>query len=154
MVSGDQPTTLYRLFDAGGALLYVGISGRWVGRLADHATKQGWWDQVATITRQLFPSRSEALGAERTAIASEHPRYNVQGNDTPPARPDRSRPRAQPPQLSGRQRRRRPPRTLSPAREVAPTATPVPVPIRSLHEGTYLLPPKRPGGPGEVLFVY
>jgi predicted GIY-YIG superfamily endonuclease len=54
-------TTLYRLFDQDGELLYVGISGRWVRRLASHAARQGWWDDVASVTRQPFPSRSEAL---------------------------------------------------------------------------------------------
>jgi predicted GIY-YIG superfamily endonuclease len=76
-------TTLYRLFDQDGELLYVGISGRWVRRLARHAAQQGWWDEVATVTRQPFPSRSEALEAEAAAIRQEHPRYNVQGQQRP-----------------------------------------------------------------------
>jgi predicted GIY-YIG superfamily endonuclease len=76
-------TTLYRLFDQGGELLYVGISGRWVRRLASHAARQGWWDDVASVTRQPFPSRSEALEAEATAIRQERPRYNVQGKPRP-----------------------------------------------------------------------
>jgi predicted GIY-YIG superfamily endonuclease len=76
-------TTLYRLFDEGGGLLYVGISGRWVRRLASHAAQQGWWDDVASVTRQSFPSRTEALEAEATAIRQERPRYNVRGKPWP-----------------------------------------------------------------------
>jgi hypothetical protein len=76
-------TTLYRLFDQDGELLYVGISGRWVRRLASHAARQGWWDDVASVTRQPFPSRSEALEAEAAAIRQERPRYNVQGKPRP-----------------------------------------------------------------------
>jgi hypothetical protein len=76
-------TTLYRLFDQDGELLYVGISGRWVRRLASHAARQGWWDDVASVTRQPFPSRSEALEAEAAAIRQERSRYNVQGQPLP-----------------------------------------------------------------------
>ena len=85
-------TMLYRLFDQDGGLLYVGISGRWVRRLVSHAARQGWWDDVASVTRQPFPSRSEALEAEAAAIRQERPRYNVQGQPqpTPPTRAPRS----------------------------------------------------------------
>ena len=70
-------TTLYRLFGNDGALLYVGISGHWAKRLARHAARQGWWDEVVTVTRQPFPSRDEALEAEAVAIRQERPRYNI-----------------------------------------------------------------------------
>jgi predicted GIY-YIG superfamily endonuclease len=78
-----ERATLYRLFDASGALLYVGISGRWATRLAQHATRQGWWDEVAKVTREPFESREDALAAEAAAMEQEHPRYNVLGQQRP-----------------------------------------------------------------------
>jgi predicted GIY-YIG superfamily endonuclease len=78
-----EHATLYRLFDASGVLLYVGISGRWATRLAQHAARQGWWDEVAKVTREPFESREDALAAEAAAIKREHPRYNVRGKPQP-----------------------------------------------------------------------
>lgn len=74
--SGDPPTTLYRLFDAAGELLYVGISGNWADRFGHHANHQSWWPHVAKITLEVFPTRPEAAKAEAAAIEQEHPRYN------------------------------------------------------------------------------
>jgi hypothetical protein len=90
----DQPTTLYRLFDDGGALLYVGISGRWAGRLAHHAATQGWWDEVTKITRESYPTRPEALAAEQVAIEQERPRYNVRTTPRPVRRKPHPAPQA------------------------------------------------------------
>jgi hypothetical protein len=43
-----------------------------------HATTQPWWDDVATIKREVFPNRVEAADAEARAIAAEAPLYDVQ----------------------------------------------------------------------------
>jgi hypothetical protein len=82
-MSGDQVTALYRLYEDAGALLYVGVCGKWFARVGRHAAGKSWWDQVAKVTRQPFPSRSEALAAEATAIEQEQPRYNVNGKRRP-----------------------------------------------------------------------
>lgn len=71
------PTALYRLYDAGGQLLYVGIAANPGGRWTQHASTQTWWPQVSTKTLAWFPTRREALDAESVAIRSESPAYNA-----------------------------------------------------------------------------
>lgn len=78
---GDEipSAVLYRLFDADGNLLYVGITGDLRGRFAKHAAEKPWWNQVARKTVTWYGSRSGALLAEAAAIADEQPRYNIAG---------------------------------------------------------------------------
>lgn len=81
---------LYRLFDASGDLLYVGVADRPKRRLANHAAVKAWWPQVARHTLTWFSTRSEALDAESNAIRDESPRYNIAGRpDGPIARAQR-----------------------------------------------------------------
>lgn len=70
-------TTLYRLFDADGALLYIGIAGNPGRRFGQHGTNKTWWSQVATITLEHHPTRDAADAAERAAILAEQPLHNV-----------------------------------------------------------------------------
>lgn len=73
----DRPTVLYRLWDANEELLYVGVTSTPLqSRLARHRRIQEWWDEVANVTVEEFPQRTEALAAEMKAIGSENPRYN------------------------------------------------------------------------------
>jgi len=78
---GDEipSTVLYRLFDAAGDLLYVGVTGDLRGRLTQHTADKHWWSQVTRKTVAWYGSRSDALQAETAAIVNEHPRYNVVG---------------------------------------------------------------------------
>jgi predicted GIY-YIG superfamily endonuclease len=71
-----EPTALYRLFDADGELLYVGISGNPSQRLKRHEWLQPWWFQVDSHTLDWKDSRQEAAEAERLAIRAELPRWN------------------------------------------------------------------------------
>jgi predicted GIY-YIG superfamily endonuclease len=89
MTGTRQKTTLYRLYDANDVLLYVGISGKWLARMAQHAAGKGWWDDVATVRREAFPTRAEALAAEVQAIRDEGPLHNVRGRS--PRKPPRPR---------------------------------------------------------------
>ena len=64
------PTWLYRMYDAEGQLLYVGITSqrvedRWKGH---HA--RWWWPLVARHRVDLYPSRPDAADAERRIIRS------------------------------------------------------------------------------------
>jgi hypothetical protein len=69
---------LYRLYDKAGELLYIGITSRqWPARAQQHASSKPWWPQVAAMTFEELPSPEEALVAERRAIATEKPRYNI-----------------------------------------------------------------------------
>lgn len=69
---------LYRLFDASGALLYVGIShSPFCDRLHAHKGDKSWIKQVTTQTIEWYETRWDADRAETVAIATEHPRYNI-----------------------------------------------------------------------------
>ncbi|HUK70804.1 MAG TPA: hypothetical protein VLW50_18935, partial [Streptosporangiaceae bacterium] len=71
---------LYRLFDDGEVLLYVGISNDWTRRLREHWHYQPWRDEVARVVRVCYPDRRSVLAAERETIRSEAPLYNIQHN--------------------------------------------------------------------------
>ncbi|MEU2443522.1 GIY-YIG nuclease family protein [Streptomyces althioticus] len=79
----DQPTALYRFFDADGALLYVGITADLEQRWSSHQRKP-WWPDVAKKTVEWHDTRPVALAAELEAIKSEAPRYNVAGSPWAP----------------------------------------------------------------------
>lgn len=72
-------TALYRHLDSSGGLLYVGISFSVVRRTGEHRRDRSWWSEVASITLEWFDSREDAIEAERKAIESESPRYNIAG---------------------------------------------------------------------------
>lgn len=75
---------LYRFYDHAGELLYIGISRRPATRWAEHSTDKPWWSEVQRIAIQAFPDRKSALRAERAAIKSEKPRYNLIHNRPEP----------------------------------------------------------------------
>ena len=72
-------TTLYRLFNAEGDLLYVGITSEGLTRLNQHQREKHWFYEVAEAKLEHFTSRDVALRAEARAISREHPRYNLMG---------------------------------------------------------------------------
>lgn len=74
-------TTLYRLYAADGALLYVGIADSWPSRMRQHARQKPWWTEVTTVRLEHHPLRGVAERAERAAIQSERPRHNITHND-------------------------------------------------------------------------
>ena len=86
----DVPTALYRLFDGGDTLLYVGITEHVAHRFQQHAALQRWWPEVARKTVQWYNSRPDATEAERIAISEESPRYNIAGSSRPPRRSPRA----------------------------------------------------------------
>lgn len=72
----DVPTALYRLYDAEGRLLYVGISNSPYRRWAQHSVEQSWWPQVVTHKLEWHEDRNAAMAAEREAVQSERPTWN------------------------------------------------------------------------------
>ncbi len=72
-------TILYRHFDVNSALLYVGISCNPFERTKSH-TESLWFSDIANITLEHFPNRSVALKAEKAAIKTEFPKYNIHHN--------------------------------------------------------------------------
>jgi hypothetical protein len=75
-VVDEAPTALYRFYDAGPRLLYVGITDSPAVRWGQHAVTAPWWADVAIKTIEWYPTRQEALDAEDAAIAAENPIHN------------------------------------------------------------------------------
>lgn len=80
----DHRTALYRFYDEGGALLYVGITADLEQRRAAHERDKPWWPDVAEKTVEWHDTRLLALAAELEAIRSEAPRHNVTGSPWAP----------------------------------------------------------------------
>jgi predicted GIY-YIG superfamily endonuclease len=85
-------TTLYRYYDAAGALLYVGISKHAIQRLAQHEANKQWQAEIANVRIEHFPDRAAAHAAERAAINTENPAHNLL-RYTPPPAPLQGKPR-------------------------------------------------------------
>lgn len=75
-----KPTSVYRLRNRDGVLLYVGIAGNPGRRFEQHAGEKPWWGEVASIDLEHHPDRETAAAAEMRAIKAERPRYNIVGN--------------------------------------------------------------------------
>lgn len=72
-------TALYRFFNEGGQLLYVGITDNVLRRWMEHSREKPWWFDLSHVTVQWHETREDALVAERVAIKTEDPLYNVNG---------------------------------------------------------------------------
>lgn len=68
---------LYRFFDAGDRLLYVGIARDLGQRFSAHLRRSSWWVEATRGMSDTYPSRTEAELAEAVAIRSERPIFNV-----------------------------------------------------------------------------
>ncbi|MET7688013.1 GIY-YIG nuclease family protein [Streptomyces sp. NPDC005483] len=73
-----ERTALYRLYDADGVLLYIGITNAPAQRWAHHARKHRttWWPSVARKEIQWLTDRNTADRMETDAINSEKPLHN------------------------------------------------------------------------------
>lgn len=70
---------VYRLYDADAVCLYVGCTSNLDARLAHHATRQFWGNDIARHESVEFPTRRLALDAEAETIREHRPRYNIYG---------------------------------------------------------------------------
>jgi predicted GIY-YIG superfamily endonuclease len=70
------PTCVYRLYDAEGSLLYVGVASDLEVRFKDHAKEKAWWPLVARREITWFDSRLDAMYEESRAIGRESPIHN------------------------------------------------------------------------------
>lgn len=75
-IRNSIPTSVYRYFDSSGVLIYVGITGTATARNRQHNDDKEWWPWVAKQEIEHFPSRSEALGREKTLISQFRPPFN------------------------------------------------------------------------------
>jgi predicted GIY-YIG superfamily endonuclease len=88
---------LYRFFDLRGRLLYIGLTVDLPARLTRHRLDKPWWSDVARVEVEHYPSRAAVAAAERSAIATETPLYNVVHNHGREELPTRTRPPWWPP---------------------------------------------------------
>lgn len=72
------PTSVYRLYNKDGLLLYVGITGRKLERMYQHAMSKPWWGDVVEIHVNHLPTRDLALKREEMLIKGFHPVHNKQ----------------------------------------------------------------------------
>ena len=71
---------LYRCYDSRHKLLYVGITMNPGTRFTKgHAKNKEWWPQVDYMKLEHFDDRQSLEDAERQAIATELPMYNITG---------------------------------------------------------------------------
>lgn len=74
---GPQDCALYRIRSVCRGLLYVGISRNPIARWRKHRIDKHWWGQANRIDLAIYPAEHAARVAERLAIETEHPRYNL-----------------------------------------------------------------------------
>lgn len=75
-----RPHALYRFYGAGDILLYVGLTVDLPTRLNKHRSDKPWWTLVVRMTIEHHPDRISVEQAERHAIITERPLFNVQHN--------------------------------------------------------------------------
>jgi predicted GIY-YIG superfamily endonuclease len=72
----SRRAAVYRLYDAAGALLYIGSSYDPEKRFRDHH-RTAWWPRVRRSEQEWHPSRAKAYEVEAAAIWAERPEYNL-----------------------------------------------------------------------------
>lgn len=91
MTISQGRTGLYRVFDATGKLLYIGISQNPDVRFSQHSQIKDWWRDVVERRVEWHPSRKEAELAEKTAIQTEKPHWNINHATRPLNNPEAER---------------------------------------------------------------
>ena len=87
MTEAPKPVAVYRFYDAGGRLLYVGISTRPKARWYAHARYQQWWADVAHKDLRWYPDRPAARAEEIRVMDAEDPVHNIdRGHGAAPRR--------------------------------------------------------------------
>lgn len=74
-------TILYRAFDENNALLYIGISSQVFARFDQHSHTSKWVNKCAYVKLEHFSNRVDALSAEKVAIKTENPEFNLVHKD-------------------------------------------------------------------------
>jgi hypothetical protein len=67
---------VYRCYGTDGDLLYIGSSANVRIRVRAHSTGTRWWDEVAQVEAEPFPTITAARLAEAQAIIAELPSRN------------------------------------------------------------------------------
>lgn len=77
----EKKTHLYRYYNVKGELLYIGISRSAFKRLSQHKIDSAWVSDELFIKIESFDSRGLALAAEKEAIKTEYPKFNIHHNN-------------------------------------------------------------------------
>lgn len=72
---------VYRLYAAGGALLYIGRTKNIANRVRTHKWQAPWWGEVGTMETEAFATPEEAKDAERGQIKRLRPLHNKHHKD-------------------------------------------------------------------------
>src|SRR5689334_6233875 len=70
-------TIVYRVFDEQDRLLYVGVTGGIFLRLGEHTQRSPWVAYAARITLARYSTREAGEAAEKEAIRTEDPVWNM-----------------------------------------------------------------------------
>lgn len=70
---------LYRLYDAAGRLLYIGITWNPKERWKRHRKERPWWGDVRVAAVECHATEYEALTEELAAIKADRPIHNRRG---------------------------------------------------------------------------
>jgi predicted GIY-YIG superfamily endonuclease len=73
-------TAVYRLYDADGTPLYIGLTNDPERRFKQHRSSKPWWPQVARKVIDWYPTRDRAFLEEADAIETETPIHNTNHN--------------------------------------------------------------------------
>jgi len=84
---------LYRHFSKDGQLLYVGITDCESRRRAQHKIEAKWFGEIANVEVVEFASRELAAAAERAAIETERPIFNIESRRAISEKPEARRKR-------------------------------------------------------------
>lgn len=76
--SGKQ--VLYKLYDVGDRVLYIGITDRGPARLVEHYRNKPWFGSVVRVEFERYETRQEVVMAEEKAIKQLRPVYNIVHN--------------------------------------------------------------------------
>lgn len=79
---GGNKHALYRFYGEDGKLLYIGITNDPGRRFAEHTKEKHWWTRIRNISVDWYKSRGAVLAAEKRAIGTESPLYNVRDKPT------------------------------------------------------------------------
>lgn len=75
-----KPVYLYRFYSKKGPLLYVGITDNFERRYQQHKATARWWDEQGHHEKKVYVNRKWAEQAEREAIRTEQPVFNIRHN--------------------------------------------------------------------------
>jgi hypothetical protein len=76
MSDEDRQASVYKLYDAMGILVYVGVSTHGMRTIQQDTQTRPWWPEVASVQVENFPTRKLAQDRERYLIINDQPRYN------------------------------------------------------------------------------